>query len=78
MTVLCERLQNKSHHLQKILRSIKNGCSSIFFHHRQVNELKKVLCILADDKNNKMAMKKHFASACNYEFLFWDMAYYGN
>jgi thiaminase len=35
---------------------------------------------LADDKearsdNDKLSMKRHFANACKYELLFWDMAY---
>ena len=38
------------------------------------------VCVLADDKarcdgKDRLAMKKHFAIACKYEFLFWDMAY---
>jgi thiaminase len=28
----------------------------------------------ADDKD-KLAMKKHFATACRCELLFWDMVY---
>ena len=48
--------------------------------YRQVNDLKKILCVLADDEEeaddkDKLAMKKHFATACRYELLFWDMAY---
>jgi thiaminase/transcriptional activator TenA len=43
---------------------------------RQVNELKKILCILAAQSGeDKLVMKKHFATACKYELLFWDMAY---
>ncbi|MBV9178448.1 MAG: thiaminase II [Nitrososphaeraceae archaeon] len=47
---------------------------------RQINHIKTVLCALADDKArsddiDRLAMKKHFATACKYEFLFWDMAY---
>jgi thiaminase/transcriptional activator TenA len=47
---------------------------------RQINHIKTVLCALADDKSrsddkDRLAMKKHFATACEYEFLFWDMAY---
>ena len=41
-------------------------------------DLKKILCVLADEEANdkyKLAMKKHFATACRYELLFWDMAY---
>ena len=46
---------------------------------RQVNDLKKILCILADDveanDKDRLAMKKHFIAACRYELLFWDTAY---
>jgi thiaminase (transcriptional activator TenA) len=34
---------------------------------RQINELKKILCVLADEDANdkgRLAMKKHFANAC--------------
>jgi thiaminase (transcriptional activator TenA) len=43
----------------------------------QVEDLKKILCALAKEASNKdkLVMKKYFATACNYEFLFWDMAY---
>jgi thiaminase len=43
----------------------------------QVEDLKKILCALAKEISNKdkLVMKKYFATACNYEFLFWDMAY---
>lgn len=46
----------------------------------QINHLKNILCVLADDKarsddKDRLAMKRHFATACKYEFLFWDMAY---
>jgi thiaminase len=47
---------------------------------RQINHIKTVLCTLADDKarrddKDRLAMKKHFATACKYEFLCWDTAY---
>ena len=47
---------------------------------RQISHLKTILCILADDKearsnNDKLSMKGHFANACKYELLFWDMAH---
>lgn len=45
---------------------------------RQVEELKTILCVLADEEasdKGRLAMKKHFANACKYEFLFWDMVY---
>ena len=43
----------------------------------QVEDLKKILCALAKEASNKdkIVMKKYFATACNYELLFWDMAY---
>ena len=43
----------------------------------QVEDLKKILCALAKEASNKdkLVMKKYFATACNYEFLFWDMDY---
>jgi thiaminase (transcriptional activator TenA) len=43
----------------------------------QVEELKKILCALAKEASNKdkLLMKRYFATACNYELLFWDMAY---
>jgi thiaminase len=44
----------------------------------QLNELKKILCVLADEVANykaKLSLKKYFCSACQYEFLFWDMTY---
>lgn len=76
---IAEKL-SKSHHIQNNIKIYKKWVQFYLSDesHRQVNDLKKVLCILADDKNNKTAMKKHFATACKYEFLFWDMAYYGN
>jgi thiaminase len=45
----------------------------------QLNELKKILCVLADDEDtndkDRLAMKRHFTAACRYELLFWDTAY---
>jgi thiaminase/transcriptional activator TenA len=43
----------------------------------QVKDLKKILCALAKEASNKdkLVMKRYFATACNYELLFWDMAY---
>jgi thiaminase/transcriptional activator TenA len=43
----------------------------------QVEDLKNILCALAKESTNKdkLAMKRYFATACNYELLFWDMAY---
>jgi thiaminase/transcriptional activator TenA len=43
----------------------------------QVGDLKKILCALAKEASNKdkLVMKRYFATACNYELLFWDMAY---
>lgn len=48
--------------------------------YKQVNDLKKILCVLADEEANdkdKLTMKKHFATACRYELLFWDMCIMG-
>ncbi len=44
---------------------------------KQVWELKQILNALGEneDEESKCRMKNHFASACNYEYLFWDMAY---
>jgi thiaminase/transcriptional activator TenA len=44
---------------------------------RQVKEIKMMLDALGKEANekDKMAMKNHFATACKYEYLFWDMAY---
>lgn len=72
---------SKSHHIQdnrvyqKWARFYSSDESC-----RQVNDLKKILCVLADDEEeaddkDKLAMKKHFATACRYDLLFWDMAY---
>jgi thiaminase (transcriptional activator TenA) len=43
----------------------------------QVEDLKNILCALAKEASNKnkLLMKRYFATACNYELLFWDMAY---
>jgi thiaminase/transcriptional activator TenA len=43
----------------------------------QVEDLKNILCALAEETSNKdkLVMKRYFATACNYELLFWDMAY---
>jgi thiaminase/transcriptional activator TenA len=43
----------------------------------QVKDLKNILCALAKEASNKdkLVMKRYFATACNYELLFWDMAY---
>jgi thiaminase/transcriptional activator TenA len=45
--------------------------------YKQVNEIKIMLDALAKEasEKDKMAMKNHFATACKYEYLFWDMAY---
>ncbi|HEY6882524.1 MAG TPA: thiaminase II [Nitrososphaeraceae archaeon] len=71
----------KSHHVQnnKIYKRWVQFYSSEESR-RQINHLKTILCVLADDKarcdKDRLAMKKHFAIACKYEFLFWDMAYH--
>src|SRR6266487_2750639 len=41
----------------------------------QVEDLKNILCALAKEASNKdkLLMKRYFATACNYELLFWDM-----
>ena len=43
----------------------------------QVEDLKNIPCALAKEASNKdkLVMKRYFATACNYELLFWDMAY---
>ena len=49
--------------------------------YRQVKEIKMMLNSLAKkaSEKDKIAMKNHFATACKYECLFWDMAYnFGN
>ena len=45
--------------------------------HRQVKEIKMMLDALAKEasEKDKIAMKNHFATACKYEYLFWNMAY---
>ena len=72
---------SKSHHVQnnKIYKKWVQFYSSDESR-RQINHIKAVLCTLADEKarsdgKDRLAMKKHFATACKYEFLFWDMAY---
>lgn len=44
---------------------------------KQVEELKQILNALGEneDEESKCRMKNHFAIACNYEYLFWNMAY---
>jgi thiaminase (transcriptional activator TenA) len=43
----------------------------------QVDEIKQILNILSKNENekSKKVMKNHFATACKYEYLFWEMAY---
>ena len=45
--------------------------------HRQVAEIKDILNRLGEkvDEKCKAKMKNHFANACKYEYLFWEMAY---
>jgi len=45
--------------------------------HRQVAEIKEILNRLGPkvDDESKAKMKNHFANACVYEYLFWEMAY---
>jgi thiaminase (transcriptional activator TenA) len=45
--------------------------------HRQVAEIKEILNRIGQkvDDESKAEMKKHFANACRYEYLFWEMAY---
>jgi thiaminase (transcriptional activator TenA) len=45
--------------------------------YKQVKEIKIMLNVLGKEasEKEKMAMKNHFATACKYECLFWDMAY---
>ena len=45
--------------------------------HRQVTEIKEILNRLGEkeDEKSKAIMKNHFANACRYEYLFWEMAY---
>ena len=44
---------------------------------KQVDEIKQILNILGQTENeeSKNMMKNHFANACKYEYLFWEMAY---
>ncbi len=44
---------------------------------KQVEELKQFLNVLSEkqDEKSKDRMKNHFAIACDYENLFWDMTY---
>jgi thiaminase len=44
---------------------------------KQVDEIKQILNILGQTENeeSKNMMKNHFAHACKYEYLFWEMAY---
>ncbi len=44
---------------------------------KQVEELKQILNALSENEcqKSKCRMKRHFASACNYEYRFWEMAY---
>ena len=43
----------------------------------QVDKIKQILNILSKNENekSKKVMKNHFANACKYEYLFWEMAY---
>ena len=45
--------------------------------HRQVTKIKEILDRLGEkvDEESKAKMKNHFANACRYEYLFWEMAY---
>jgi thiaminase/transcriptional activator TenA len=70
----------KSHHVQN--NKIYNKWVQFYSSdesRRQIDHLKTILCLLAGDKartdKDRLTMKKHFATACKYEFLFWDMAY---
>ena len=44
---------------------------------KQVYEIKQILNMLSQNENEKSKdmMKNHFANACKYEYLFWEMAY---
>jgi thiaminase/transcriptional activator TenA len=44
---------------------------------KQVDEIKQILNILSRNENEKSKdiMKNHFANACKFELLFWEMAY---
>jgi thiaminase (transcriptional activator TenA) len=45
--------------------------------HKQVYEIKQILNMLGQTENerSKDIMKYHFANACKFEYLFWEMAY---
>jgi thiaminase/transcriptional activator TenA len=45
--------------------------------YKQVDEIKQILNMLGQTENEKSKdmMKNHFANACKYEYLFWEMAY---
>ena len=45
--------------------------------HKQVYEIKQILNMLGQTENerSKDIMKHHFANACKFEYLFWEMAY---
>lgn len=45
---------------------------------KQVAEIKEILNELGEDGDEKTRarMKNHFANACKYEYLFWEMAYH--
>jgi thiaminase (transcriptional activator TenA) len=44
---------------------------------KQVDEIKQILNMIGQTENakSKVMMKNHFANACKYEYLFWEMAY---
>ncbi len=44
---------------------------------KQVAEIQQILNLLGDEENEKyrQRMKNHFANACKYEYLFWEMVY---
>ena len=44
---------------------------------KQVDEIKQILNTLGRNENEKSkdTMKNHFANACKYEYLFWEMPY---
>ena len=44
---------------------------------KQVDEIKQILNTLSRNENEKSkdTMKNHFANACKYEYLFWEMTY---
>ena len=45
---------------------------------RQVAEIKEILNRVGEEEDEKTRaiMKNHFANACKYEYLFWEMAYH--